>query len=195
MSSVIDFRAYLASGPAPTLVLLDLQQEWLIGARQLDHDHSTRALENCGTALAHARRMGFPVAFVRRVRPGGPFAPAPPQSRWIERFEPHGSDMVFEREKPSCFASPHFADAMTSAGGPLVLAGFSGEAACLCTAIDAHHRGHDFTFLSDASASRPLGASEAGDVHLLLTQVIRLYGTVADTARWVRSTQAARACR
>jgi len=195
MSSVIDFRAYAASGPIPTLVLLDLQQDSLSGARRLDFDLSAHALDNCREALAHARRMEFPIAFVRRSRRASSLGAAAAQARWIERFEPRGSDMVFERDKPSCFASPLFADVMATSGGPIVLAGFSGETACLSTAIDAFHRGHEFTFLSDASASRAVGGTEASQVHALLTQVIRLYGDVADTERWVRSTMARRAYR
>lgn len=190
MSSVVDIRTFFASGPVPTLVLLDLQQDCIAGARGLDLDQSARALRNCRDALAHARRMGFPVAFVRRSSPTGLFSPCA-AARWIERFEPHGSDMVFERDKPSCFASPFFADAV--ARSPIVLAGFSGELACLSSAIDAFHRGHDVTFLSDASASRAVGNAAADQVHAFLTQVIRLYGAVADTARWVRNTAAAKA--
>jgi nicotinamidase-related amidase len=139
--------------------------------------------------------MGFPVAFVRRSRYAGAFNTAAAMTRWIERFEPHGSEMVFEREKPSCFASPLFADVMATSGGPIVLAGFSGEDACLASALDAFHRGHDFTFLSDASASRTVGGTAAEQVHALLTQVIRLYGAVTDTQRWVRTTKSIRADR
>ncbi len=195
MSSVVDFRTYVASGPVPTLVLLDLQQDSLLGARRLDHDHSARALDNCREALVHARQMGFPIAFVRRSKHASAFGPAAALTRWIDRFEPRGSEMVFERDKPSCFASPLFADVMATSGGPIVLAGFSGESACLSTAIDAFHRGHDFTFLTDASASRAVGGTDATQVHALLTQVIGLYGEVADTGRWVRSTTAKRAFR
>lgn len=195
MSSVVDIRTFFASGPVPTLVLLDLQQDWFSGARSLDPHHSTDALRNCREALAHARRMGFPVAFVRRSNGSGPFSSAAATARWIERFEPHGSDMVFERDKPSCFASPLFADVMATSGAPIVLAGFSGEAACLASALDAFHRGHDFTFLSDASASRTMGGTAADQVHALLIQVIQLYGAVTDTERWVRTTKSMRAHR
>lgn len=195
MSSVFDFRAYLAPGPVPTLVLLDLQQEWLAGARRLNFDQSARALHNCREALSHARRMEFPIAFVRRSRRSGTFGAAAALARWIERFEPRGSEMVFERDKPSCFASPLFADVMATSGGRIVLAGFSGESACLSTAVDAFHRGHALTFLSDASASRGVGGADARQVHALLTEVIRLYGDVADTEGWVRSTMTRRTSR
>ena len=73
-------------------------------------------------------------------------APASPGG--IEGFEPHGCDMIFDRDRPSCYASPAFADAMERGCPPLVIAGFAGEAACLATAIDGFHRGQDVTFLS-----------------------------------------------
>ena len=64
--------------------------------------------------------------------------------------------MIFERNKPSCYASREFANAMTAGGGHFVLAGFSGEGACLATVMEAFHRDHHVTFLADASASHGL---------------------------------------
>jgi len=187
MSHVVDLRAYLTPAPSPTLVLIDLQQDHIAGARMLPHVERAEALANCSSALAHARRMGFPIAFVRSSRNVGGFGP-PPMPRWIERFEPHGSDMVFDRDKPSCFSNPLFADVMQTQGGPIVLAGFAGETGCLSTAIDAHHRGHDVLFLADASASHPLGPLAASAVHAALVEVIRLYGAVTETRLWMRTT-------
>ena len=191
MSSVVDIRAYLAVGPAPTLVLLDLQRDETESSHWLEAEHRARALTNCRSALAHAREMGFPVAFVRR----SPDLNAPAtRARWIDRFEPRGSEMVFDRDKPSCFASALFADAIATSGGPIVLAGLSGETACLASAIDAFHRDHDFTFLSDASASHTVGDMAADQVHTLLTELIGRYGHVLQTQRWIRTTTAIQAC-
>src|SRR6266700_6555620 len=126
-ASIIDLRAYVDPSVVPTLVLVDLQQEYVA---------TSRALANCRAALAHARAKGFPVAFVRWLARSAFFNPATRFSRWIERFEPFGSDMVFERDQPSCYASTSFDQVMTECGG-FVLAGFAGEAACLATAVDA----------------------------------------------------------
>jgi nicotinamidase-related amidase len=190
MSSVVDIRAFFTPGAAPTLVLLDLQQEYLAGTRMLAPKDCESALQNCHDALRHARRMGFPVAFVRWSGRSAFFNTATPYYRWIDRFEPRGSDMIFERDKPSCFSSHLFADVMANSSGPIVLAGFSGEAACLSTAIDAFHRGYDFIFLTDASASHAIGGTSGGEMHAVLTNIIRLYGAVADTQGWVRTTSA-----
>lgn len=189
MTSVVDIRAYLASGPEPTLVLLDLQQDYVNGRLILPIAERESALGNCRVALAHARRTGFPVAFVRSVRRATGFAEQP-TGRWIEPFGPRGSEMVFERDKPSCFSNALFAEVMENCGGPIVLAGFAGATGCLATAVDAHHRGCDLIYLADASASHAVNGASGGETHAMLTQVIRLYAAVANTQGWVRSTSA-----
>ena len=162
MNSVVDLRAYVNPSVVPTLVLVDLQREYIASPRVLAVEGANEALANCRAALTHARAMGFPVAYVRWINRSSLFNAATPFSRWIEGFEPHGVDMIFERNRPSCYASPDFAEVMTEGGGNFVLAGFAGEAACLATAIEAFHRGHTVTFLADASASH--ATSSAGEI-------------------------------
>jgi len=132
--------------------------------------------------------MGFPVAFVRWITRSSLFNPATPFSRWIEGFEPYGVDMIFERNKPSCYASADFAEVMTAGGGNFVLAGFAGEAACLATAIEAFHRGHTVTYLTDASASHALDDIGANEVHRVVSGVAGLYGEAITTRSWIART-------
>jgi nicotinamidase-related amidase len=188
MSSVIDLRAYVNPSVIQTLVLVDLQQEYIARPRVLALEETKGALANCRAALAHARAMGIPVAFVRWIDRTPLFNKATPFSRWIEGFEPHGVDMIFERNRPSCYASADFAEVMSSGGGSFVLAGFAGEAACLATAIDAFHRGHTVTFLTDASASHALDDVAANDVHRVVSRVAGLYGDVIATRAWIART-------
>ena len=136
--------------------------------------------------------MGFPVAFVRWTGQSPLFNAATRFSRWIEGFEPWGSDMIFERSKPSCYASAPFCDVMECGGGSFVLAGFAGETACLATAIDAFSRGHRLTFLADASASHRLDEIGSNDVHQVVTKVIELYGDVLGTRTWISATSRTR---
>jgi hypothetical protein len=105
MSSVIDIRAYVNPSVIQTLVMVDLQQEYIASPRVLALEGTTSALANCRAALTHARAMGLPIAFVRWIDRTPLFNKASPFSRWIEGFEPHGVDMVFERNRPSCYAS------------------------------------------------------------------------------------------
>ena len=185
MSSVIDLRAYVNPSVVQTLVLVDLQQEYTAKQRVLALEDTKGALANCRAALMHARAMGLPVAYVRWIDRTPLFNKATRFSRWIEGFEPHGVDMIFERNRPSCYASADFAEVIGSGGGSFVLAGFAGEAACLATAIDAFHRGHTVTYLTDASASHALENIGANEVHRVVSGVVGLYGDVITTRSWI----------
>lgn len=190
--SIINFRAYANPRTVPTLVLVDLQQEYIAESRALALEGAPAALERCRVALEHARANGFPVAFLRWIDNAPFFNPNSRFARWIEGFEPHGCDMIFERNRPSCYASREFTEFMGRSGQPFVLAGFAGETACLSTAIDAFHRGHSFTFLEDASASHRLDNTDADSAHRAVGDIIRLYGEVHDTRSWVDATQFAK---
>jgi nicotinamidase-related amidase len=187
--SIINFRAYANPRTVPTLVLVDLQQEYIAESRALALEGAPAALERCRIALEHARANGFPVAFLRWIDNAPFFNPNSRFARWIEGFEPHGCDMIFERNRPSCYASREFAEFMGRSGQPVVMAGFAGETACLSTAIDAFHRGHSFTYLQDASASHRLDNTDADNAHRAVGDIIRLYGEVLDTRSWVNATQ------
>ncbi|MET0640166.1 MAG: isochorismatase family cysteine hydrolase [Hyphomicrobium sp.] len=192
MNQVIDLRAFTNSVNLPTLVLVDLQEEYLASSRALAIPNVDAALANCRTALTHARATGIPVAFTRWV--GSTFFnPATRFSGWIEGFEPHGSDSIFERKQPSCYTSQHFAEVMAGNSGNFIMAGFAGEAACLSTAIDAFHRGHRVTYLSDASASHGLANVPATEVHSFIGQLMGLWGNVMPTEAWIKTTSRAAA--
>jgi nicotinamidase-related amidase len=188
MNEVIYLRALSDSSVAPCLVLIDMQQEYVAGSRLMALPHAAAALENCRAALTHARSKGFPVAFIRQFSRSAYFNPATAFSGWISGFEPTGADMVFERENPSCYSSPLFAQFMESCRGHFALAGFAGETACLSTAIDAFHRKHRFSYLPDASASHGLGELSAADVQKAVTGIVGVYGEIVTTRDWMNET-------
>ena len=185
MRNVVNLRSYAIASPIPTLVLMDLQQEYIASPRLFSIPGAEKALENCRLALSHSRRVGLPVAFLRMIGRSPFFNPVLSYSNWIPGFEPLTSEMVFERSKPSCYANREFAHAMTEGGGHFVLAGFSGEAGCLATAVEAFHHGHRVTYLADASASLALNQIPAPTVHETVAQLIGLYGEVTTTQDWI----------
>ncbi len=188
MSAVIDIRAYVDSSFVPIVVFVDLQQEYIADSRALALPAAADALVQCRDALTHARAIGLPIAFVRWVGRSPFFNQATKFARWIDGFEPRGCDMIFERSLPSCYSSSRFDEVIGSSGGNLVLAGFAGETACLSTAIDAFHRGHRITFLSDASASHDLDDMTGINVHRSLTKIVSVYGDVTSTKSWISAT-------
>lgn len=192
--NVVNLRSYADQSLIPTLVLLDMQQEYIASPRLYSIPDAAAALENCRRALTHARRIGLPVAFLRMIDSSPFFNPALSYSSWIAGFEPLTSEMVFERSKPSCYANREFAHAMTEGGGHFVLTGFSGEAGCLATAVEAFHRGHHVTYLADASASLKLNQIPAAQVHQAVTELIGLYAEVTTTQSWISEETASLSC-
>lgn len=192
MSAIIDIRQYLDPGCAPTLVLVDLQQRFAESAAPFGVPHAFAAVAHCRAALEHARRMGFPVAFVRRAPERSAEQVGGRYSRWINGLQPLGTEMIFDRDKPSCYASDRFAEVMQHSRGNFVLAGLAAEAACLSTAVDAFHRGHTMTLLRDASASHSLGAAGPREVHAVISEVAGLYGNVMATQAWISATSKTR---
>ena len=187
MNQVVDLMAFSRAARLPTLVLVDLQQDYLAPARALDIPDAPDALVNCRLALAHARAMDMPVAYTRWAGVHL-FGAQRRNARPIEGFEPHGPDPIFERKQPSCYASPHFAEVIANNGGSFIMAGFAGEAACMATAIEAFHRGHRFTYLSDASASCGFADIPSTAVHDFVRRLIGQWGGVMKTKSWIKTT-------
>ena len=187
MTSVINLTAFASARRTATLVLIDMHQNPSSAGRDPALGDAQPALENARLALSQGRSAGVPIAFVRQIDPAASLKQASRYPRWIEGFEPGRTDMVFDRQLPSCYASPEFADMMKHMGGDYVFAGLFGEGACLATAVDAFHRGHRFTYLADASASRVFEDISAADMHRASTHIVSLYGDVTTTELWVRN--------
>ena len=183
MSSIVDLCAYVHGANGRLLVMVDLQMrtyEELAGDPACD---IARALENCMSAIRHARSSGVPIAFTRsNAETGGS-----EHSAWIAGFEPKRSDMVFERQQPSCYTNRLFED-IVSQTGSFAIAGLVAEEACLATTIDAAHRGHHVTFLSDASVSRGRLGADARAAHVATTKAMELFADVRATRHWLIAT-------
>jgi nicotinamidase-related amidase len=189
MTPVIDFLEFKSQTTTPTLVLVGLHQSLDGGLG--DAEAFRTVLSNCKVILGRARACNIPVAHARNITPKS----ASDRLRypaWISGFEPARSDMVFDVLQPSCYSNTEFSRAMDYTNGNFAIAGLFGETTCLSTAIDAHHRRHNFVYLSDASACRNCGQIPAGVFHESITQVISLYGKVANGSHWFLSLPSAR---
>lgn len=189
MSTVIDLRRFRDRGRAmPTLVLVDLHHDLFDLFEVNAVSGPTSAMENCGAVLAHARALGFPVAFTRRIAAPENFAGAPNYPRWINGFEPQRSDMVFDRCHPSCYASAEFTEMADHLGGNFVVAGQVGELSCLSTAVDAFHCGHRPMFLTDAVVSRGGKDISAATMERALAHIVSLYVECETAEGWMEAT-------
>ncbi|MGH6828818.1 MAG: cysteine hydrolase family protein [Rhizomicrobium sp.] len=181
MTAVVDFLEFKSQTVTPTLVLVGLHRQ--PDASPGDLPAYAGVLANCRNTLEHARAHHFPVAHVRTIAPKS----ASDRQRypaWIPGFEPARSDMVFDVLQPSCYSNSEFARVMDYSRGNFVIAGLYAETNCLSTAVDAHHRRHGFTYISDASACRRSGALPAAVFHDAISQAISCYGKVARSGKW-----------
>ena len=189
MSTVVDLRKFRDRGRGvPVLVLVDLHHDLFDLFEVNGVSAPTRAIENCLALLGHARALGFQVAFTRRIAASETLGAAPTYPRWISGFEPQRSDMVFDRCKPSCYASSEFAEMAEHLGGNFVFAGRLGELSCLSTAVDAHHRGERPTAIADAMVSRGGKNLPAAATECALAHIFSLYVETDTTAGWMIAT-------
>jgi nicotinamidase-related amidase len=185
MSTVVDLRKFRDRGRSvPTLVLVDLHHDLFDLFEVNGLSGPTRAIDNCLTLLRHARALGFPVAFTRRIA-AATLGVEPTYPRWINGFEPQRSDMVFDRCKPSCYASPDFAEVAEHLDGNFVVAGQVGELACLSTAVDAFHRDQRPTFLTDALVTRGGKDLPAETMERALGHLMSLYVKTDTAEGWM----------
>lgn len=184
MSSVIDLRAYVGASNSRLLVMVDLQER---NYEELARDHAgdlASSLDNCMSAIAHARNLGLPIAFTRNAESPSLIERS---AAWIPGFEPKRSDMVFERQQPSCYANRLFDDVVSRVGG-FAIAGLIAAETSLATAIDAAHRGHRVTFLNDASVSHSRHDADARSVHVVTTKAVELFAEIGTTRHWLAAT-------
>ena len=192
MSSVVDLLEFKSQSTSQTLVLVGLHHDPDGTPRQLAA--YKRALYNCRAVLDRARAHNIPVAHVRTL------APKDARERlryppWLEGFAPARADMVFDLLQPSCYSNTEFCRTMDYTNGNFAIAGLFGETTCLSTAIDAHHRRHNFVYLSDASVCGDSGAIPTAMFHSAVTKVMSFYGKVTEGANWSISLAASRTIR
>jgi nicotinamidase-related amidase len=189
MSTVVNLMDFRERGrDLPTLVLIDLHHELSGAVEPQGTTLLSEALSNCRAALRHARACGIPVAFTRQVTPPASMLASPAYPRWIEGFEPNRWDMVFDRQRPSCYASPEFREFAEEIGGNYVIAGRFGELSCLSTAIDASHRDHRPTFLADCLMCRAHDDLPAAAMLRAVTCILSHYAQSVRTQPWIRAT-------
>ena len=170
----------------PVLCFVDLQLEYVSVGRALAVNETEPWMANCRRLLGFAREQRLPIAHFRQLRRGAFLNPATSFSDWIEEFRPRPSEMVFEREMPSCYAADGFPAMTENMDNPiLVIAGLTSSGACLATALDCFHRHHESCFVSDASWSQPVGSVSSQEANSISGEIIRQYSDVMSTDQFI----------
>jgi len=184
MMHVIPFPHRSRTEGAPLMCFLDLQVEYVAEGRALALEERAPWMENCRRLLAFARAERMSIAHFRQLWRGTLLNPATPFAGWIDEFRPRPSEMVFERNLPSCYAADGFVSILDNIDAPhLILAGLTGHGACLATVLDGFHRKHQITFVHDASSTPRLGKFAATEAHAYMAEVINCYAEVVSAGQ------------
>jgi len=177
--NVIKLPVSVRTESAPLMVFVDLQQEYVATGRAYSVNQTSDCLSNCARLLAAARQHRLPIAHFRQVRPDTYFNRESEFSQWIEDFRPKANESVYERSLFSCYENEGFSAFLEHTTDPLiVVAGLSGEQACLSTAIDAYHRRHRMIFVRDCCATSSLAGLSEETSHNAVCDVISRYAEV-----------------
>jgi ureidoacrylate peracid hydrolase len=167
----------------PILVLIDIQREYVTPGRPFFLSGIGPSLQQCRALLDHAREGCWPVAHVHHVTDKHLFNRNLEYSQPVAGFAPRAHEMLFQKDKLSCFSNRAFEELIESASrAPVLVAGYNSPMCCTATIVDAFNRGHRFHFVSDASWARPIGARSESESHLAACDLLRLYADVVSTA-------------
>lgn len=145
-----------ASLSKATLILIDMQNEYLQGALAVDNaDH---AIGSAKKLLAAARKAGTPVIHIAHAgRPDGPFDRSADRGQIVAELAPQSGELVIEKSLPNAFAGTDVHMELEKTGRKeIILAGFMTHMCVSSTARAAIDLGYRVTIDADASGTRDL---------------------------------------
>lgn len=167
----------------PVLVLVDVQKEYVSPGRPFFLESIGQSLENLRKLLAHARQKDWRIIHLRHEQNGDNFAYGSEFAEPIAGFEAEPGEYDLVKSNFSCFSNREFQSLMDKwRHEDIIMAGYSASMCCLSTMIDAHHRGHEFTFVRDATCARRTARFGEQDIKERVVDLMSAFGTVATTA-------------
>jgi len=157
------------------LLCIDLQREYFDTGRPLRAPGGALVLANTVKLVNTARGMGMPIIHVRHVsrKPGAvTFAPGSKFLEFIDDVSPRNEEYVVTKSRPGAFYDTGLDTHLRSRGiMRLFLCGLMSFMCVDTTAREAHARGYEVIFVSDATAAIPMGDLSADDVHKVVCAI------------------------
>jgi nicotinamidase-related amidase len=164
------------------LVVVDIQNEYITEGRAFNIRNIKSSLSKAGKLLEFARRSGWPIVHVQHLQEFGLFQEGTELGSFIEGFEPQSEEVLAQKSNFSCFCSQAFVNfAETHKDKTFVVIGYGSTMCCLATIVDGYHRGYQFEFVRDASASKACGQLTEESMHEHAAAVLSTFATVLDT--------------
>jgi nicotinamidase-related amidase len=161
--------------PSSALLCIDLQREYFDAGRPLRVPDGALVLENTVNLVNTARGIGIPVVPVRHVsrkRDAVTFAPDSKFLEFTDDVTPRDGEYVVTKSRPGAFYDTPLDLHLRSLGiTRLFLCGLLSFMCVDTTAREAHARGYEVIFVSDATAALPMGDLSADVVHKVVCAI------------------------
>lgn len=164
------------------LVLVDVQKEYIDPNSPFCLDNIEPALQNLRKLQEHARQHNWTIIHIKHQQNAEVFSYGSPTAEFIEGFEATGNEKVMVKHNFSAFSNAEFKAFIDHyRNKDIILAGFSAAMCCLSTLIEAHHRGYEFIYVSDATAGRRTEHFDEETVRDCVVDIARAYAHVVTT--------------
>ena len=178
----------------PTLVLIDVQQEYFTKGRPFFLERGAPTLRKARNLLRSARAEGWTIIHVQHIQDAGVFEKGSTAADCVKGFSPLPGEHHVIKSQLSSYSAPEFGpliDKCQEAGSEVYVAGYGSTMCCLATIITGAHFGHKYNFVSDASWARspakPLGESAT---HVTMTAVLGIHANVTTTEQVIETVPA-----
>ena len=166
----------------PTLVVIDIQREYVTPGRPFFLSGIAPSLSNARTLLRHARTQGWSVIHVQHLQDGPLFNGRDEHSDFVEGFAPDEGGTLIVKNKLSAFTNPDFATALGDPEAEVYVIGYGSTMCCMATIVDAGLFGRKFTLVHDASWARaPNPSFEEAEMHRHATAILGIHGKLQTT--------------
>lgn len=151
------------------LVLIDIQNEYVSGPLALPG--AEPAIAKAADLLARARAAGTRIIHIaHKGGAGGPFDREAHRGAIVDAVVPRDGEAVIEKPRPNSFSGTNLAEAIGTAGKPVIFAGFMTHMCVSSTVRAALDLGYPASVAADASATRDLpkpggGVIDAASLH------------------------------
>lgn len=153
------------------LVIIDAQREYVDGKLRLEGIDAS--IKEASTLLERARKAGTPVIHVvQKGKPGAAlFNPDGPLVEIAPQLTPKPTEAVVVKALPNGFAGTTLEEQLSRTGRKnLIVIGYMTHMCVSSTVRAALDRGYRTTVVANATATRPLPATEGGEIPAQVVQ-------------------------
>lgn len=155
--------------PRTTLLMIDLQEEYLWPGGPMELPDGVPALERAAALLDAARTAGAQVVHVRHISDhpmAEEFRAGSPQVEIRPEVAPRDGEAVIDKRAVSAFMGTPLEELLQgSRAQAVIIAGFMTQTCCTATAHEALGRRYRTLFASDATAAQQYGPQSHLEIH------------------------------